>query len=42
MAEPDPQVAELPMKAFRPKQLSRLQQFIYANEVRAAAQDDRY
>ncbi len=35
-------IAELPMKAFRPKQLSRLQQFIYANEVRAAAQDDRY
>lgn len=35
-------IAELPMKAFEPKQLNRIQRMLFASEVRAAAQDDRY
>jgi hypothetical protein len=35
-------IAELPIKAFKPKQINRLQQMLYSGEVRAAAQDDRY
>lgn len=35
-------IAELPVKAFEPKQLGRFERFWYASDVRAAAQDDRY
>ncbi|MBL8711085.1 MAG: hypothetical protein JNL25_17960 [Rhodospirillaceae bacterium] len=35
-------IAELPVKAFEPKQLNRLQRFLFADEVREAAQDDKY
>lgn len=35
-------IAELPVKAFEPKQLNRLQRFFFADEVREAAQDDKY
>jgi hypothetical protein len=35
-------IAELPIKAFEPKQLNRLQRFFFADEVREAAQDDKY
>ena len=35
-------IAELPVKAFEPKQLNRLQRFFFADEVRAAAQDEKY
>jgi hypothetical protein len=35
-------IAELPMKAFDPKQLGSWQKILYAREVRAAAQDERY
>jgi len=35
-------IAELPIKAFEPKQLNRLQKFWYASEVDAALGDDRY
>ena len=35
-------IAELPFKAFEPKQLNRLQQMWYASEVREAVQDDKY
>jgi hypothetical protein len=35
-------IAELPIKAFKPKQLSRFTQLLFSGEVRAAAQDDRY
>ncbi len=35
-------IAELPRKAFEPKQLTRLQKLWYARDVKAAAQDERY
>ena len=35
-------IAELPMKAFDPEQLSGWRKILYAREVRAAAQDERY
>jgi len=35
-------IAELPIKAFQPKQLNRWQKLWYRNEVRAASQDERY
>lgn len=35
-------IAELPMKVFEPKQLNRWQEILFAREVRAAVQDDRY
>lgn len=35
-------IAELPIKAFEPKQLNKLQRLIFADEVREAAQDDKY
>jgi hypothetical protein len=35
-------IAELPINAFEPKQLNRLQRFLFADEVRDAAQDDKY
>jgi hypothetical protein len=35
-------IAELPMKAFEPKQMSRLQRMWYANEVESALGDDKY
>ena len=35
-------IAELPMKAFKPRQLSRWQQLWYRADVEAAAQDERY
>lgn len=35
-------IAELPIHAFEPKQLNRLQRLFFANEVREAAQDDKY
>jgi hypothetical protein len=35
-------IAELPVKAFEPKQLGRLQRFWYASEVDLAMGDDRY
>ena len=35
-------IAELPFKAFEPKQLNRLQRMWYANDVREAVQDDKY
>jgi len=35
-------IAELPVKAFQPKQLNRWQKFWYRDEVRAASQDERY
>lgn len=35
-------IAELPIKAFQPKQLSRWQKLWYRDEVRAASQDERY
>ena len=35
-------IAELPFKAFEPKQLSKLQQMWFASEVREAVQDDKY
>jgi hypothetical protein len=35
-------IAELPIKAFQPRQLNRWQKFWYRDEVRAAGQDDRY
>jgi hypothetical protein len=35
-------IAELPMKAFEPKQLTAWQKIWYANDVKAASQDERY
>jgi hypothetical protein len=35
-------IAELPVKAFEPKQLGRLQRFWYASEVDLALNEDRY
>jgi len=35
-------IAELPFKAFEPKQLNRLQRLWFANEVREAVQDEKY
>lgn len=35
-------IAELPMKAFEPKQLNAWQKLWYASDVKAAAQDERY
>lgn len=35
-------IAELPIKAFEPKQLNRLQRFWYADEVDLALGDDKY
>jgi hypothetical protein len=35
-------IAELPVKAFEPKQLGRLQRFWYASEIDLAMGDDRY
>jgi hypothetical protein len=35
-------IAELPIKAFRPKQLSRWQKLWYRQEVQATAEDERY
>ena len=35
-------IAELPFKAFEPKQLNRLQRLWYANEVREAVQEEKY
>jgi hypothetical protein len=35
-------IAELPVKAFEPKQLNRLQKFWYASEVDLALGDDKY
>jgi hypothetical protein len=35
-------IAELPFKAFEPKQLNRLQQIWYSKDVSAAVQDDKY
>ena len=35
-------IAELPIKAFEPKQLSRMQRFWYGAEVDSALGDDRY
>lgn len=35
-------IAELPFKAFEPKQLNKLQQIWYAKDVSAAVQDDKY
>lgn len=35
-------IAELPFKAFEPKQLNRLQRLWYADEVREAIQDEKY
>lgn len=35
-------IAELPIRAFEPKQLNRFQRVWYASDVRQAAQDDRY
>jgi hypothetical protein len=35
-------IAELPIKAFEPKQLTGLQKLWYAKDVKAAAQDERY
>lgn len=35
-------IAELPFKAFEPKQLNRLQRLWYANDVRDAVQDEKY
>jgi len=35
-------IAELPMKAFEPKQLSGWQKIWYARDVQAASQDERY
>lgn len=35
-------IAELPVKAFEPRQLSRLQKFWYASEVGLALGDDKY
>lgn len=35
-------IAELPFKAFEPKQLNRLQRLWYANEVQEATQDEKY
>lgn len=35
-------IAELPFKAFEPKQLNRLQQMWYSKEISAAVQDDKY
>jgi hypothetical protein len=35
-------IAELPMKAFEPRQLSRLQRFWYGSEVDIALGDDKY
>lgn len=35
-------IAELPIKAFEPKQLNRLQRLWFANDVREAAQDEKY
>jgi hypothetical protein len=35
-------IAELPIKAFRPRQLDRWQKLWYRREVQAAAQDERY
>lgn len=35
-------IAELPIKAFEPKQLNRLQKFWYADEVDLALGDDKY
>jgi len=35
-------IAELPIKAFQPKQLSKWQKLWYRNEIRAASQDERY
>ncbi|WP_374383610.1 hypothetical protein [Dongia sp.] len=35
-------IAELPFKAFEPKQLNKLQQIWYSKEVGAAVQDDKY
>jgi hypothetical protein len=35
-------IAELPFKAFEPKQLNRLQRLWYANDIREAVQDEKY
>ncbi len=35
-------IAELPFKAFEPRQLNRLQQIWYAKEISAAVQDEKY
>lgn len=35
-------IAELPIKAFNPRQLNRIEEFLFAKQMRAAAQDDRY
>ncbi len=35
-------IAELPVEAFRPRQLTKLQQLFYASEVRGAMQEERY
>jgi hypothetical protein len=35
-------IADLPMKAFEPKQLNAWQRLWYASDVKAAAQDERY
>ncbi|WP_459858929.1 hypothetical protein [Dongia sp. agr-C8] len=35
-------IAELPMKAFEPKQLNAWQRLWYSSDVKAAAQDERY
>lgn len=35
-------IAELPFKAFEPKQLNRLQQIWYSKDVSAAVQDEKY
>ncbi len=35
-------IAELPFKAFEPKQLNKLQQIWYAKDVHAAVQDEKY
>ena len=35
-------IAELPVKAFEPKQIGRLQRFWYASEVDLAMGDDKY
>ncbi|HVM85061.1 MAG TPA: hypothetical protein VMW18_14315 [Candidatus Binatia bacterium] len=35
-------IAELPIKAFRPKQLNKWQKLWYRNDVAAASQDERY
>lgn len=35
-------IAELPFKAFEPKQLNRLQQIWYSKEINLAAQDEKY